>query len=64
MTACADAQQARILALRATTTWAQWLMDDRRGAEARDILSERTECIEASADLADVRAAHEVLGAL
>ncbi len=60
----AETQQARILSLRATTTWAQWLEGKGRGAEAREVLGERVDRIEASPDLADLSAAREVLAAL
>ena len=62
--ALADAQQSRVLALRATTTWAKWLEGEDRGVEVREVLRERSERIEASADLADLHAAREVLAAL
>ena len=60
----AEAQRARILSLRATTTWAQWLEGEGRGAEARDVRQKRAKSVEASQDLADLRAAREVLTAL
>jgi tetratricopeptide (TPR) repeat protein len=62
--ALAETQHAWSLALRATTTWAEWLEGEGRRGEARDVLRERLAAVEASDDLPDIRAARGVLATL
>jgi class 3 adenylate cyclase/tetratricopeptide (TPR) repeat protein len=62
--ALAERQGARMLALRATTTCAEWLLGEGRGAEARAPLAERLGHVDGGAGLDDVRRARAVLASL